>query len=321
MGATTEIAWTDHTFNIVWGCTKVSDACKFCYAEAFAKRTGHDVWGANADRRILSDAYWKEPLKWNAAAKAAGERKRVFCSSMADVFEDHPTVESQRQRLWSLIAETPALDWQLLTKRPENMVKLAPASWAKAWPHNVWAGATVENQKAAEQRVPWLIEVPASVLFLSCEPLLEAIDLENVRPYYLPPKRNEFEPDVWIDALRGHVKGPDDMLDRRIGWVIVGGESGGSARPFGLAWARSILKQCADAHVPAFFKQAGRLAVDSERIVGVFAEHDKRSIRAATLLGAAVDCPPNLVPLWSPKGGDLSELPKDLHVRQFPEAS
>lgn len=319
MGETTAIAWTHSTFNAWWGCQRVSPGCEHCYAETFSKRVGLKVWGPQADRRFFGEKHWSEPLKWNKAAEKAGERRRVFCSSMADVFEDRRDLDAWRKKLWDLILVTPWLDWLLLTKRPENMLKMAPLSWEKAWPRNVWAGTTVENQKAAERRIPWLIEVPASVIFLSCEPLLESIDLENVRPYYIPPKASAFEPDVFIDALRGHVKGPDDMLERRIGWVIVGGESGGNARPFDLAWARSILKQCADAGVSAFFKQAGRLVVDSERLAGVFAEHDKRSIAAAAALGASPDCPPNLVALWDAKGSNLDELPEDLRVRQFPE--
>jgi len=327
MGATTEIAWTDHTFNIVWGCAKVSEACKNCYAEAFAKRTGHNVWGAGADRRILSDKNWNEPRKWNAAAKALGVRKRVFCSSMADVFEDHTTVASQRERLWPLIAATPWLDWQLLTKRPENMVTMVPTLWKRdGWPDNVWAGTTAENQERLDERIEHLLAVPAAIRFLSCEPLLGPLNLDPPRcQHCYPHDEIEFSEDgePWCmrcDSEPCHGIYLDPCADREqcgVNWVIVGGESGPGARPFDLAWARSLLKQCADAAVPAFFKQAGRLVVDSERKAGVFAEGDKRSVRAASELGIA-GTPPNLVALWNPKGGDLGELPADLHVRQFP---
>jgi protein gp37 len=140
MGKDTKIEWAKHTFNIVWGCTKVSEACASCYAEALAKRFGHSVWGADKERRKLGEAYWKQPLKWNAAAGAAGVRERVFCSSMADVFEDHPTVAEERQKLWPLIESTPNLNWLLLTKRPENMLKFTP--WSARWPSNIWAMCT-----------------------------------------------------------------------------------------------------------------------------------------------------------------------------------
>jgi protein gp37 len=131
MGETTGITWTDHTFNIVWGCHKVSDECKHCYAEAWSKRVGLKVWGQNGARRTFGEKHWHEPLKWNRDAERAGVRARVFCSSMADVFESHPTLTEERQKLWPLIGLTPWLDWQLLTKRPENMRRFAPEAWRK----------------------------------------------------------------------------------------------------------------------------------------------------------------------------------------------
>jgi len=167
------------------------------------------------------------------------------------------------------------------------------------------------------------------VRFLSCEPLLGPLDLDPPRCQHCYPDdeievgdngeqwcmRCDSEPcyGFYLDACA-------DREQAGVNWLILGGESGGGARPFDLAWARSILRQCADAGVPAFFKQAGRLVVDSERMAGRFAEHDKRSIKAAAALGASADCPPNLVALWNPKGGDLGELPNEFHVRQFPDA-
>ena len=133
MSADSKIEWTDHTFNIVWGCTKVSPGCKHCYAEGTAVWRGHDVWGPDKPRRLLSDAYWREPLKWNAAAQAAGKTARVFCSSMADVFEDREGLD-ERAKLWPLIEETPWLRWLLLTKRPENVRDTVPASWLRYTP-------------------------------------------------------------------------------------------------------------------------------------------------------------------------------------------
>src|SRR4051812_17878872 len=103
MAKNSTIEWTHHTFNPWWGCTKVSPGCKHCYAETWARRVGQDLWGARAHRRELSDAYWREPLAWNAQAFRLGERHRVFCASMADVFEDRRDLDAKRERLWQLI--------------------------------------------------------------------------------------------------------------------------------------------------------------------------------------------------------------------------
>ena len=167
MGHTTGIR-TDHTFNPWEGCQRVSPGCENCYAEArnarfnsahsdedrlLAAVSGRELapkglhWGppSTTARLLRSASYWNEPVRWNARAARDGVRRRVFCASLADVFEDHPGVVGERARLFALIEQTPHLDWQLLTKRPENMGRLAPASWSTKWPDNVWAGATAEN--------------------------------------------------------------------------------------------------------------------------------------------------------------------------------
>jgi protein gp37 len=221
----TKIQWTDHTFNPWWGCSKVSPGCTHCYADTFAKRVGQDIWGPDAPRRFQSDSYWKEPLRWNRSAQAAGVRRRVFCASMADVFEDRRDLDSQRERLWNLIAQTPCLDWQLLTKRPENVERLVPREWLAEWPANVWLGATAENQEYADRRLPILIALPAPIRFVSCEPLLDAI---NLRPF--------------LDSIQ---------------WVIVGGESGMGSRPCATEWIEDLQRQCKEARVACFVKQLG----------------------------------------------------------------
>lgn len=236
MGTTTAISWTDHTFNPWWGCERVSPGCQHCYAEAFAKRTGNAVWGKTADRRHFGDKHWNEPLKWNRAAQAAGLPALVFCASMADVFEDRRDLDEDRARLFELIEATPWLRWQLLTKRPENVLRLVPRRWLDAnpiatgcapyvgkWPANCWIGCTVEDQQRADERVHKLLEVPAPVLFLSCEPLLGPI-----------------------------------LLDlSKIGWVIVGGESGPGHRPMYDNHAHDLCQQVIEQNVPLFFKQWG----------------------------------------------------------------
>lgn len=223
MAKSSSIEWTDHTFNPWWGCTKVSPGCKHCYAETWAKRYGHNVWGPTRSRRFFSQNHWRQPLKWNREATEQGQRMRVFCASMADVFEDHPEIEKERNRLWKLIEETPMLDWQLLTKRPENMVKFVP--WGDEWPQNVWAMTSIENQELADKRLPVVIKVPAAVRGLSVEPLIGPVDL---RP--------------WLSEIQ---------------WVIVGGESGPKSRPMHPDWVRDLRNQCQKFGVSFFFKQWG----------------------------------------------------------------
>lgn len=229
MGKNSHIEWTHHTFNPWWGCKKVSPACDHCYAELWAKRMGHSLWEVDSPRRFFSDSHWREPLKWNEEARQSGQRQRVFCASMADVFEHRADLNSERVRLWELIDNTPHLDWLLLTKRPQNVRRVAP--WGANWPANVWLGTTVENQTQAEKRLPFLMKSPATIRFLSCEPLLGPLDL---RQWF---RREGFYP---------------------IDWIIAGGESGAASRPMHPDWIISLLHQCQDSDVPFHFKQWGQ---------------------------------------------------------------
>lgn len=222
MAENSSIEWTDDTFNPWWGCTKVSAGCENCYAEAFAKRFGHSIWGKRAKRRRFTDAHWAKPLRWDEEAAAAGTRRRVFCASMADVFEEQAPTADQR-RLWHLIENTRNLDWLLLTKRPQRIAGVVPPSWLRSPRPNVWLGTSVESMDVIE-RVDHLREVPAVMRFLSIEPLLGALH------------------DLALDG---------------IGWVIVGGESGGRARPIHEDWVRAIRDECVAAAIPFFFKQWG----------------------------------------------------------------
>jgi protein gp37 len=244
VGAATAISWTDATFNPWWGCERVSPGCQNCYAETFAKRTGNLVWGKKADRRRFGDKHWNEPIKWERQAEAAGVQRRVFCASMADVFEYRADHHHDRQRLWRLIEVTPHLTWQLLTKRPENVRDMVPVRWLLGeWPSNVWIGTTVEDQERAELRVPVLQEIPAPVRFLSCEPLIGPVDL---RP--------------WLRRISPEAEAQSEFqwdTSKRIGWVIVGGESGPKHRTLDLDHARTIRDECALGDVPFFFKQVG----------------------------------------------------------------
>lgn len=258
MGEQTAIAWTDHTFNPWWGCTKVSAGCANCYADKFARRTGHDVWGPGKPRRTFPDAHWAEPLKWNKAAEGAGRRERVFCASMADVF-DAEAPAGQLDRLWALIRATPWLDWQLLTKRPERIAGSLPADWGRGYA-NVWLGTSVEDQAAADLRVPQLVTVPARVRFLSCEPLLGPVTL----PFGCGCDDGTEGGHAAIDpTCPRHGAGPG------IDWVIVGGESGPGFRPMDKAWARGIRDQCDEARVAFFYKQDGGLRPGHGELDGV----------------------------------------------------
>ncbi|XWN34444.1 MAG: phage Gp37/Gp68 family protein [Devosia sp.] len=235
MAENSGIEWTHHTFNPWIGCTKVSAACDHCYAEAWDKRFGGQRWGPHAPRKRTKT--WGNPVKWNRQAEAEGRRFRVFCASLADVFDNDRSITSGwRGDLWHLIHRTPQLDWLLLTKRPQNIPRfLRPEeygplpAWGNGWP-NVWLGTTVENQAEAERRLPHLCSFPAAVRFISAEPLLGPIDLRAVKI--------------------GHATALS-----RLDWVITGGESGALYRPADPEWFRGLRDQCATAGIPFLFKQ------------------------------------------------------------------
>ena len=219
MGANSRISWTDHTFNPWWGCMKVSGGCVHCYAEKMGNRFG-SYWGLTATRKTFGELHWKEPFKWDRRAGAAGDRKRVFCGSMCDWAEDHPTADEERKKLWPLIRQTPNLDWLLLTKRPERIEKLLPNDWGIGY-ENVWVGVTVEDQAVADTRLPILTRIPAVVRFVSAEPLLEPLDI----------------------PLGG------------IHWLIAGCESGPKRRRAEPDWFRDLRDRCFVSGVPFFLKQ------------------------------------------------------------------
>lgn len=262
MGQTTEIGWTDHTFNPWWGCAAVSPACDHCYAEAFSKRVGSVPWGRETERRRFGEKHWLEPVRWNAAAEREGVRRRVFCASMADVFEERPDLDDDRSRLFELIEATPWLDWQLLTKRIGAVERLVPASWrAGSWPANAWIGTTVEDQARANVRIPRLLDLPAPVRFLSCEPLLGPVELR--REWLMPEARYCGRLPETLDGKRA-IATVTRAVGRRLGgryvdWVIVGGESGARFRPMATAHAVALCRQVVEAGVPLFFKQWGGL--------------------------------------------------------------
>jgi protein gp37 len=259
MGENTKIEWATHSWNPWVGCTKISPACDHCYAEGWAKRTGQaQLW--NGERRRTSVANWAKPLKWNAALNMTGQRQRVFCASLADVF-DNQADPLWRADLFLLIKATPNLDWLLLTKRPQNIRKMLPADWREGYP-NVWLGTTCENQEEADRRIPELLANPARIHFLSCEPLLGPIDFSMILVEH--PAYENYAP-AYLDALSGEVfDAGGSSLEQRDGidWVIAGGESGPGARTMHPDWLISLRDQCAAAGVAFFFKQWGEFEVD-----------------------------------------------------------
>ena len=227
MGATTEIAWCDSTFNPWIGCQKVSAGCDNCYAETLMDKRYHKVqWGPHGERKRTSEANWKLPLRWNRAAKASGKRPRVFCSSLADVF-DNQVDPSWRIDLFDLIGDTEHLDWLLLTKRPENIAKMLPTNWNVEDYANVWLGTTCEDQANYDRRWPVLSKVPAAVHFISYEPAIGPL------------------------TILKHKEKPE--------WMICGGESGRGFRDMPSAWAENIMDECDEYFVPFFMKQMAGL--------------------------------------------------------------
>lgn len=382
MAANSKIEWTDHTFNPWRGCTKVSAGCANCYAETLSGRNPKTlgVWGPQGTRVVASEAMWREPVKWNREAEKSGTRPRVFCASLADVFEDWTdlmsasdgavmhvcsecgawrtmeqmchgpnahmplTMPGVRHRLFAIIDATPNLDWLLLTKRPENIARMMPEfqetmpffdeEEAARQPNpfvidttiirkrvqvpgvrpNVWLGVSCENQQSADERIPHLLQVPAKVRFLSCEPLLGPVEIDKG-----PGKRS------WLGSFTGTVvtTGEKRFLPG-IDWVIVGGESGHGARPMRPEWVRSIVHQCKAAGVPVFVKQMGANVITRNDLIEDAFNDDgtgwpepdlEHNIHGFREEHQGADC---RIRLHDRKGSDWNEWPADLRVREFP---
>lgn len=311
MAENSKIEWCHHTFNSWEGCEKVSAGCANCYAERRDKQYhSGEHWGSNGTRKMMSESYWRQPLKWNRDAVIAGERPRVFCSSLADVFERRKDLIKVRIRLFDMIQKTSNLDWLLLTKRPQEVLPILTEArdlssecrfedghqkcvlthrWLQDWldgkpPENMWIGTTVENQEQADKRIPELLKIPAQMRFLSCEPLLGPVDLGYSLMLHDSPK--------WDGSCPMHFAGicPEGLrCNPPIHWVITGGESGPNARPMDVGWLNSIRDQCLTAGVPVFIKQMGS---------------DYAQRKGYT----------------DPKGGDWTEWAAEHRIRQFPNA-
>lgn len=260
MADTTAIEWADSTFNPWIGCTRVGPGCDHCYAAVSTPaRTLGIEWGPHAERRRTSDSNWKQPKAWERQHAdffaQHGRRRRVFCASLADVFDNQVPVQ-WRMDLFSLVAETPHLDWLILTKRIGNVMPMCSGDslMFDVLGRNVWLGATVVTQAEADRDIPKLLAVPARVRFLSIEPMLGPINLHRIN----------LAAGLDLCALRGlerpHGSAAYPSPLGRIDWVIAGGESGPRARPMHPDWARRLRDQCAAAGVPFLFKQHGEWA-------------------------------------------------------------
>lgn len=353
--ADTSIEWTDVSWNPVRGCARVSAGCENCYAENVARRFSGPGMPYEGLVRVGKDG--KAKAQWNGEVRFVSERladpltwrkpKRVFVNSMSDLF--HPGVSfEQIAAIFGVIAAAPQHTFQVLTKRPERAhaffewaterYERSARAWktsllfeharklmgalpdeprhGRKWPlANVWLGVSVEDQASADTRIPHLLECPAAVRWVSYEPALEAV---SFRKWMLPKsagsgcwhggRLHPWEPGERCPPSR-------DGQPGRIDWVVVGGESGPGARPFDLAWARSVIAQCAEAGTPCFVKQLGAFPIaDRYNVDGLlFSQLD------STDRGVG---PHHItVKLKDRKGGDMSEWPADLRVRQWPGES
>lgn len=317
MAEKSNIEWTDATANFWWGCQKVSAGCQHCYADTLANRYGKQIWGSpKTTERERKKAIWNNVKKWDKKAREEGRRIRMFTMSMGDFFEDHPQLVEWRDEAMTLLESLTNIDVQLLTKRPENVPVMAER-WMDNWPKHIWIGTSVEDQKSADERIPYLLAVPTKVRFLSMEPLLGAVD---ITPFVSPLEFDEImsldrrDPDaamarkeIFASVPRPDVKDlykldymPHLLTPQTVDWVIVGGESGHGARPCAIEWIESIVEQCQSAEVPVFVKQLGAFPASIYRkdLEGKFAWRAKLNDR---------------------KGGDLSEFPESLRVREFPK--
>jgi protein gp37 len=301
MGEQTNIAWTQRTWNPFQGCHKVSAGCRGCYMFSEKIRYGQTP---NVVIRSKPPTF-NAPLKWKEPAL-------VFTCSWSDWFIEE--ADPWRAEAWDIVRRTPHLTYQILTKRPERIAACLPGDWGHGWP-NVWLGVSVEDQAAANERIPVLMTTPAALRFVSAEPLLGSVNLRKLTRGWREPGHT-CEREVY--PLDGMMAIPDCDWDvGKIAWVIVGGESGPRARPCAEEWIRSIVEQCRGSGVPAFVKQLGAYVVSEHRTAPAeMMAHPER-------LTAADRAPNGEVWAWRaglahPKGGDPAEWPEDLCVQQFP---
>jgi len=302
MSAETGIQWTDATWNPVRGCSRISPGCEHCYAETMAGRFSgagrpFDGFatltksGARWTRKVaLVPSMLDAPLRWK-------KPRRIFVNSMSDLF--HESLSAlDIGRVFEVMERCPQHTFQILTKRADVMREFMQAEYAtEPPPRNVWLGVSVEDQQRADERIPHLLATPAALRFLSVEPLIGPVDLglagtmpKDISPRYAP-------------------------VSDRIGWVIVGGESGLGARPCALEWIERIVEECETADVPVFVKQLGAFVVSEWRTAppdmmkGAVPANMRATNGEAWAWRAGLD---------DRKGGDVTEWPENLRTREFP---
>lgn len=268
MGTNSGIGWTGNTWNPWKSCRKISPACKFCYMYRDMER-----WGQDPTKVTRSKSTFNEPLKWK-------DPTLIFTCSWSDWFIEE--ADAWRMEAWEIIKKTPHHTYQILTKRPERILKCLPPDWGDGYP-NVWIGVSVENQEYADLRIPILLNVPAHVRFLSCEPLLGDINISQSVRLWKFQNSGSFESDY----------------EHLLHWVIIGGESGHGKHPEDksvkyqyreskLEWISSITQQCREAGVPVFVKQLGT--------------HLSKEMKLADKTGS-----------------DIDEFPDELKFQEFPK--
>ena len=231
----TKIQWSEKVWNPLRGCTRVSEGCRFCYAERVASRfsgeglpyeglTKRGKWNGEV---MLAEHLLDEPRKWKKG-------KLIFVNSMSDLFHEKVPFE-YIERVFDVMRETPQHTYQILTKRAYRLFK---RSAAIDWPDNVWMGVSVEDDKVVD-RIAKLQRTQARVKFLSLEPLIGPLDRVTNRGRFTE------------EGMFNH-----DFL-KGIDWAIIGGESGDKARIMETSWAEDLVDVCRDAGVPVFVKQMG----------------------------------------------------------------
>lgn len=339
----TSIEWADEVWNPTTGCTPVSEGCRNCYAASFAHRgltEAHRGLTVMRDGRAVFNGKIKLhedrltiPLRWR-------KPRRIFVDSMSDLFHESVPFEFI-DKVFAAMTLCPQHEFLILTKRPERMAEYLDLSTDNRYEGigrealrmsggdhsgllelplaNVWLGVSCEDQATADERIPHLLRCPAAVRFLSCEPLLGPLDLESTvgTRTECPTCGEKFEMGCLSQVIyhdgdhsgekpNGTPVRPSGVRLNPIHWVIIGGESGPNARPFNVQWARDIRDQCKAAGVPFYLKQLGAMPVD-ENLDGDLTRG---------VVDMEMDC---RRAISDRKGGDMSEWPKDLRVREMPK--
>ncbi len=329
------IAWTEQTWNPIRGCSRVSEGCRFCYAETVAARFSDPGMAyAGLAKRTAAGPRWTgevrlieehllDPLRWTRP-------RRIFVNSMSDLFHEKLT-DDEIARVFSVMAakKCERHTFQVLTKRAARMrrwvieqcdgVLYAAAQGNPIVPSNIWLGVSVENQAAAEERIPELLGTPAAVRWLSVEPQIGPVDLSKwLKPTLVTNDGDRLQqPDPRIVGAGGRWEWSG------LNWVVIGGESGPGARPFEIQWARDLVAQCKAAGVAVFVKQLGTVPMMPEATWREEFEDQMRQCPIPLLNAAIRDrVPPGFVGMkFTGKGGDPAEWPPELRVREYPGAT